>query len=191
MSSPIGRDFKRAGRQRQLKFELSGEFFVGLGLGLLVAGGVFIWQQQLVKQATQAAESSQPRPRPVSRESTPPETTEAPREFGFYDMLPQAEVVVPETDPLAPAPALPNTPIERPGAYVLQPGFFRNLEEAERLQAKLLRLGVRSAVQRVAIDNDVFHRVRIGPLSDLDALNRTRAALQRADIEAVVIRVGD
>jgi cell division protein FtsN len=43
----------------------------------------------------------------------------------------------------------------------------------------------------VAIDNDVFHRVRIGPLSDLDALNRTRAALQRADIEAVVIRVGD
>lgn len=191
MSSPIGRDFKRAGRQRQLKFELSGEFFVGLGLGLLVAGGVFVWQQQLVKQATQTAESAGPRPRPVSRDPAPTETTEGPREFGFYDMLPQAEVVVPETDPRAPAPALPNTPIERPGAYVLQPGFFRNLEEAERLQAKLLRLGVRSAVQRVAIDNDVFHRVRIGPLSDLGALNRTRAALQRADIEAVVIRVED
>lgn len=191
MNSPIGRDFKRTGRQRQLKFELSTEFFVGLGIGLLVAAGVFVWQQQVVKQAAQAAESAQPRPRPVNRDPAPAETTEAPREYGFYDMLPQAEVVVPETDPKAPAPALPNTPIERPGTYVLQPGFFRNLEEAERLQAKLLRLGVRSTVQRVAIDNDVFHRVRVGPISELDALNRTRAALQRADIDAVVIRVGD
>lgn len=189
--SPIGRDFKRAGRQRQLKFELSTEFFVGLGLGLLVAAGVFLWQQQLVRQATQAAESVQPRPRPVKRDPNPAETTETPREYGFYDMLPQAEVVVPETDPKAPAPALPNTPIERPGTYVLQPGFFRNLEDAERLQAKLLRLGVRSTVQRVAIDNDVFHRVRVGPIGELDVLNRTRAALQRADIDAVVIRVGD
>lgn len=189
--SPIGRDFKRAGRQRQFKFELSSEFFVGLSLGLLVAAGVFVWQQQLLSQATQAAEATQPRPRPVTRDPAPVETTEAPPEYGFYDMLPQAEVVVPETDPKAPAPALPNTPIERPGTYVLQPGFFRNLEEAERLQAKLLRLGIRSMVQRVAIDNEVFHRVRIGPLSELDALNRTRAALQRADIDAVVVRVGD
>ena len=191
MSSPIGRDFKRAGRQRQLKFGLSAEFFVGLAIGLLVAAGVFVWQQQLARQAAQAAESAQPRPRPVTREPAPAETGEPPREYGFYDMLPQAEVVVPETDPKAAAPALPNTPIERPGSYVLQPGFFRDLAEAERLQAKLLRLGVRSAIQRVAIDNDVFHRVRVGPLSDLDALNRTRAVLQRAEIEAVVIRVGD
>lgn len=191
MSSPIGRDFKRAGRQRQLDFELSTEFFVGLGIGLLVAVGVFFWQQQIVKNAAQADAADQPRPRAVSRPPAPNETAEAAREYGFYDMLPQAEVVIPETDSKTPAPALPNTPIERPGSYVLQPGFFRNLEDAERLQAKLVRLGVRSAVQRVAIDNDVFHRVRIGPLSDLGALNRTRAALQRADIAATVIRVGD
>jgi cell division protein FtsN len=83
------------------------------------------------------------------------------------------------------------TPIERPGVYVLQPGVFRNLEEAERLQAKLLRLGVRSTLQRVSIDADVFHRVRIGPVGDLAELNRTRATLQRAEIDTVVIRVGD
>jgi cell division protein FtsN len=69
--------------------------------------------------------------------------------------------------------------------------MFKKLEEAERLQAKLLRLGVQSAVQRISIESEVLHRVRIGPVSNLSDLNRTRAALQRAEIDAVVIRVGD
>jgi len=69
--------------------------------------------------------------------------------------------------------------------------MFKNLEEAERLQAKLLRLGVQSAVQRIAIESEVLHRVRIGPVSNLNDLNRTRAALQRAEIDTMVIRVGD
>jgi cell division protein FtsN len=75
--------------------------------------------------------------------------------------------------------------------YVLQPGAYRDPAEAEVLRAKLARLGVEAVVQRIAIDADVFHRVRIGPISDLEALNRTRARLRAADINAVVIRVGD
>jgi cell division protein FtsN len=59
------------------------------------------------------------------------------------------------------------------------------------LRAKLARLGVEAVVQRIAIDANVFHRVRIGPINDLEALNRTRARLRAADIDAVVIRVGD
>jgi cell division protein FtsN len=46
-------------------------------------------------------------------------------------------------------------------------------------------------VQRITIESDVLHRVRIGPVSNLAELNRTRATLQRAEMEAVVIRVGD
>ena len=189
--SPIGRDFKRAGRHGRTDFSFSREFFVGLAIGLVIAALVYVWQRQVVRDAVQAAESAPPRPRPALRDPASTDDSEATPKYGFYDMLPQAEVVLPETDPKAPVPALPNTPIERPGVYVLQPGAFRTLEEAERLQAKLLRLGVRAAVQRVAIDNDEFHRVRIGPIEDLASLNRTRATLQRADIEAVVIRVGD
>ncbi len=190
-ATPIGRDFKRTGRQGGTQFRFSREFFAGLGLGLLVAVGVFVWQQQLARQAAESVDGERPQPRAVRRDAAPPEADEPPREYGFYDMLPKSEVVVPEADPKAPVPALPMTPIERPGVYVLQPGVFRNLEEAERLQAKLLRLGVRSTLQRVSIDADVFHRVRIGPVGDLAELNRTRATLQRADIDMVVIRVGD
>jgi cell division protein FtsN len=46
-------------------------------------------------------------------------------------------------------------------------------------------------VQRVAVDADVWHRVRIGPISDLARLNATREALRRADVDAIVVRVGD
>ncbi len=189
--TPIGRDFKRAGRRGGTDFNFSNEFFAGLAAGLAVAVGVFFWQQQALKDAVRAAEETEATPRPVRRDPVAATTAEPDREYDFYGMLPKSEVVVATTDPKAPLPTLPNTPIERPGVYVLQLGMFKNPEEAERLQAKLLRLGVQSAVQRIAMENDVLHRVRIGPVSNLGDLNRTRAALQRAEIDAVVIRVGD
>jgi cell division protein FtsN len=46
-------------------------------------------------------------------------------------------------------------------------------------------------VQRVAVDNDVWHRVRIGPISDINELNRVRKQLQAAEVDGLVIRVGD
>jgi cell division protein FtsN len=42
------------------------------------------------------------------------------------------------------------------------------------------------------VDDDVWHRVRIGPITDLTELNRLRARLRAADFDdALVIRVGD
>ena len=42
-----------------------------------------------------------------------------------------------------------------------------------------------------AVDADVWHRVRIGPLSDLAEVNRLRSKLRSAELDALVIRVGD
>ena len=189
--TPIGRDFKRASGRSGSEFSFSREFFVGLSAGLAVAVAIFFWQQQAIQDARSAAEDTQPTPRPAKRDPVSATPAEPEREYDFYGMLPKSEVIVPETDPKAAVPPVPNTPIERPGVYVLQLGMFKNLEEAERLQAKLLRLGVQSTVQRITIESDVLHRVRIGPVSNLAELNRTRATLQRAEMEAVVIRVGD
>jgi cell division protein FtsN len=41
------------------------------------------------------------------------------------------------------------------------------------------------------VDEDVWHRVRIGPITDLAELNRLRARLRAADLDALVIRVGE
>ena len=46
-------------------------------------------------------------------------------------------------------------------------------------------------VQRVAVDTDVWHRFRIEPITKLDELNKLRKQLQAADVDAIVIRVGD
>ena len=81
--------------------------------------------------------------------------------------------------------------IERPGVYVLQVGSYRNESDAERVRAQLAREGVDAKVQRVAVDADVWHRVRIGPISNLDELNKVRRQLQAAEVDALVIRVGD
>jgi cell division protein FtsN len=39
--------------------------------------------------------------------------------------------------------------------------------------------------------DESWHRVRIGPISKLDELNRLQQLLRKADVDALVIRVGD
>ena len=76
--------------------------------------------------------------------------------------------------------------------YVLQAGSYRQQAEADRIRAQLKMQGIDANVQRVAVDDDVWHRVRIGPITDLTELNRLRARLHDADFDdALVIRVGD
>ena len=50
---------------------------------------------------------------------------------------------------------------------------------------------IQSRIQRVTIDADDFHRVRIGPLSDLDELNSVRRRLWDAQVEVLLIKVPD
>ena len=63
--------------------------------------------------------------------------------------------------------------------------FLRLLEERHP------ELAGRLPSVRVAVDEDVWHRVRIGPITDLTELNRLRTRLRAADLDALVIRVGE
>ena len=54
-----------------------------------------------------------------------------------------------------------------PGVYVLQAGSYRNQPDAERMRSMLAKQGIEATVQRVQVDADVWHRVRIGPIRDL------------------------
>lgn len=185
------RDFKR-GRSSGLKFDASRlrEFGMGLALGLSLSVVILVYQNYRAKTAaTAAAEVPKPDPHAKAASSEPEEGA---KDYDFYKMLPNFEVVVPEKESQVrsergPAPAN----IERPGVYVLQAGSYRKQEEADRIRAQLDRQGITAAVQRVAVDDDVWHRVRIGPITDLTELNRLRARLKAADLDAIVIRVGE
>lgn len=108
--------------------------------------------------------------------------------FDFYEILPQSQVVVPEVETPTKSPPAP-APVATPGRYVLQAGSFRSHGEADHLQASLALLGIESRIQKVTIDDDEFHRVRIGPIDDLDTLNRIRDQLHDAGITPIVMRV--
>lgn len=183
------RDFKHAQR-RTLDLGRWREFGSGLAVGLGVAVVAFVLGQRSVQEPAEGARLPRPEPRQHEPAAGEAGLEEPARQYDFYEMLPQFEVVVPEKERDV-RRDLPTAKIERPGVYVLQAGSYRNLADAERVSAQLRLQGIDAAVQRVAVDADVWHRVRIGPISDLGALNRVRAQLRAAEFDTLVIRVGE
>ena len=122
-------------------------------------------------------------------DTTTESAADAANSYDFYAGLPKFEVVVPEKEHGTHVDAAAR--IERPGTYFLQAGSYRDMAEAERVQAQLARQSISANVQRVALDTDVWYRIRIGPIKDLNQLNRLRQQLQAAEIVSLVIRVED
>jgi cell division protein FtsN len=162
----------------------------GLSLGLGVAALVYLKDHRL--DAPMAAEAKAAKHK--LRANEPPEAAEQNDEpaktYDFYDALPKFEMVVPEKDKDV-RPDIKTVPETRKGTYVLQVGSYKNFVDADRVRAKLALQGVDAKVQKVSIDNDTWHRIRIGPISNLDELNRLRGILHKADVDALVIRVAD
>jgi cell division protein FtsN len=171
------------------------DFGVGLAIGVALAAIVHVYHLG-APERERLAVSAEPRPaasKPAATDalevSAEEDTAQA---YDFYEMLPNFEVVVPEKDKEV-RTERDNTlgPIERPGIYVLQAGSYRSVTEADRIRAQLKVRGIDAIVQRVAVDAEEWHRVRIGPISDLAELNRLRGKLRAADLDALVIRVGE
>ena len=114
--------------------------------------------------ATAATEVPKPEPR-TDKAGAAGDAEEGAKNYDFYDMLPKFEVVVPEKDREVASESRRQRPSTSngPGVYVLQAGSYRQQAEADRIRAQLKMQGIDANVQRVAVDDDVWHRVRIGP----------------------------
>ncbi len=190
----MARDYKNSKSRKGGSGSLSGVagFVVGLALGLAVAVGVYLFDR---RPAARLAQESPPMTRdeaPAAKTAKPaPASQEDETQFEFYEMLPKFEVVIPEQDGGVP-PATPGAgPVQKPGAYILQAGSFRNHADADRMRALIAMQGVESKIQKVTIDRDTWHRVRVGPITNLQQLEDTRSKLRNARIDALVIRVGE
>ncbi len=187
----MSRDYKHTRRSSRSGSGLSGVagFVLGLAFGLTVAVGVYLYdrrpESRVAREAapmTRDDEQAGTKPAPASQE---PET-----QFDFYEMLPKFEVVIPEKDGTSTSSGAAAS-VQKPGAYILQAGSFRKLADADRVRALIALQGVESKIQKVTIDNDTWHRVRIGPITNPQKLEETRSKLRQAQIEALVIRVGE
>ncbi len=194
MAKLTARDYKS--RQRR-PLEFLGrlrEFAYGTLCGIVVTSLAFVYFGAAARRALEAVDAPRPDPHRLARadaESAGATAGRTSERYDFYEMLPNFEVVVPEKDKDVKRDLRAAARIERPGVYVLQAGSYRNEADAERVRAQLALQGVAAKVQRVAVDADVWHRVRIGPISNLDELNRVRRQLRAAEVDALVIRVGD
>ena len=173
-----------------------GGLFIGLFVALLIYLDKTNPQREPAKIGEAVTQFFQQKAKDV-REATRPETKNETKttdsktlpRFDFYTILPELEVAIPEEE-LIEASKKPEAQNNNEGVdYMLQAGSFRNMEQADRLKAKLALQGIVATIQTVHIrDGETWHRVRVGPITDIATLNQTRKRLSDIGVPSIVIK---
>ena len=166
---------------------------IGLVLGLGIALGVawyinkmpspFLARPPAAKSET--AKGAAPAPA-TDAEKAAKASNGKPR-FDFYKILPGTEE--PATDQqVKEAQKKPVAAVKE--RFFLQAGAFQNAPDADNLKARLALLGIEAAVQTTTVpDKGVWHRVRVGPYTSVEELNRTRDTLKQNGVDTTLIKV--
>jgi cell division protein FtsN len=105
--------------------------------------------------------------------------------FEFYEILPGNEEPVTEIElqKAAEQPLLKDK-------YYLQVGSFKDTGDAENLKAKIAMLGMEAYIQSADLsEKGMWHRVRVGPFTKIDAIKKTRSSLLQSGIKANLIKI--
>jgi cell division protein FtsN len=112
--------------------------------------------------------------------------------YDFFTVLPEMEVVVPEQELNSKADRAEQatrTPADNSqDNYILQAGSFRNASDAEEMKAQLALLGSIATVQKVTVNGQTWHRVRIGPFRGAREANEVRQMLSNNQVETLVMK---
>lgn len=110
------------------------------------------------------------------------------RDFTFYTLLPEVDVVV----DVAPRPSTDSAvkqPVDKSILFVLQMGSFKDKQEASRLQAQLILFGINAIIQDVRIDGSQWFRVTVGPSHDKAHLTQVQKKLAKKRITSRLFQV--
>ena len=177
-----------------------GSTLLGLVIGLVIGLAIAVLVALLVTKATIPFVNKAPRAVPGVASDAEAGKLPDPNK-GLYPKDSPA--------PLASAPvasALPPPPNVAPGAdgpapiversqpdskiTMLQAGAFSNADDAESMRGKLALLGFDSRVTPGERDGAKFFRVRLGPYTSIDDLNRARQRLIENGVEATLVAPG-
>jgi cell division protein FtsN len=184
--------------------------FIGVLVGLVLALGVALYLNKAptpfvsrdkgaeADKASQGAKTA-PKYEPAKpTESTKPPSpataaqgakgAEPKTRLDFYTILPGKEEVVPDKEVSRASPLSGASRV----VYYLQAGAFQNAADADNLKARLALAGLEAQIQTATLpDKSVWHRVRMGPYTNADDLDKARAALKENKIENAVIKVNE
>ena len=131
--------------------------------------------------------------------------------YDFYSVLPEKEVVIPDSELSAKAKAEqqrakqpaqataanngaapPTTTTSPPttsgGRYMLQVTATSDSSAAEALKAKLAMLGFTAKVYTSTVDGKTLHRVRLGPFATASETESSKRALAENSISAIPVK---
>lgn len=199
----MSRDYKPS-PERSKNASKGNPFFTGLLIGILmgvaaslgvvmfIKGGESPFAQQTSNEITKSV-SEKMQDKAIADQANADAAAEAgpdgtQNRFDFYTILPGKESKVSAEEEIkikdeAPEPALQIS-------YYLQVGAFQTGEEADNMKAKLALQGFEAVVQTATTtDKAIWHRVRVGPLTNLDQINKTKNDLLKNGFKADLIKV--
>ena len=198
----MSRDYARSGKREKKPGQLPGWAWMlgGLAIGLFVAFVVYLNNHVQTGKKTnivQAFKETLNDTRDVRKDKAtppppPPKTTPATAEkpkpsFDFYTILPELEVAVPEQE-IAAQSKKPPSQQDNKTNYILQAGSFRDYKQADQLKAKLAIQGIDANIQSVQVNQDTWHRVRIGPIHEMATLTATLKRLKEHNISVIIVK---
>ena len=184
--------------------------FIGVLSGLCLALGVALYLNRTPspfvakeKPADATKSGSQSTKTPLKFEPVKPDTEKAPTQaaappqaakpaepkpkFDFYNILPGKEEATPDKQQPGRAPGTTGTTTRV--VYYVQAGAFQKSADADNLKARLALAGLEAQIQTATLaDNSVWHRVRLGPYSNAQDLEKARATLHENKIDHKVIK---
>lgn len=185
------KDYKSTDRRRDTRrngSSLLAGILIGLVLGLALALAVAWYINRMPSPfSTRPVAKSEGKALPSPTTHPDEKSAEAKPRFDFYKILPGAE------EPSTPkarsdsASASTATPKE---AFYLQAGAFQNAPDADNLKARLALLGIEATIETNAVpDKGVWHRVRIGPYTNVEEVNHARDVLKQNGVQTTLIKL--
>jgi len=165
-------DYKSRGKRKQKK-TMPGYLWLlaGLAIGLFVAFIIYLDKQpetepSLKETAEQTLEQlkqkNKSNTKPANEQKKAGPLVEPESKYTFYTILQGMKVLIPESETRP--PETKNRKSESKNTrFILQAGSFQNINDAEKLKAKLAFMGLQANIQNVTVNNQTWHRVRTGP----------------------------
>ncbi|PCC99386.1 SPOR domain-containing protein [Halopseudomonas pelagia] len=150
----------------------------GLAIGVFVT---FLFQLEPGRGSVQRDKT----PPPPAVTPPPPSKADQPR-YDFYTLLPESEVIVPQSSVPETAEPEKSTDEKKPEdaaatsgtRFYLQAGSFRQRAEADRVRAQILLLGLDVKLENARLDGgEIWYRVQVGPFQDRATLSSAQTTL--------------
>ncbi len=186
-----------------------------LGVALGAVGSVAVLYGGKIPTLRGGKNLPQPNPEAVapkeSEKALADETAKAApkNNYDFYSVLPEKEVVIPDSELSAKAkaeqqrakqqaqanpadngaaPPAATTPPASGGRYMLQVTATSDAGAADALKAKLALLGFTAKVYTSTVDGKTLHRVRLGPFATASETEASKRALAESSISAIPVK---